>query len=103
MVDPALLAFLSKAKAVHHRADIAEQDDDLAGAVAALAQLTSGPIPQGRGPNGDQAPPEAREVLADTLARMAELDSRRGKFDEGKAHIDRGLTLAVETTHFRGR
>jgi len=98
VVDPALIAFLSKAKVVHHRADLAEEDGDLAEAVEALDQLTTGPIP-----GGDQPPPEAREVLADTLARMAEIDSRRGKFDEGKAHVARGLTLAVETTHFRGR
>lgn len=103
VVDTALLAFLSKAKVVHHRADLAEQDGDLAGAVAALAQLVEGPIPGGAGEQGDEPPPEAREVLADTLARMAEIDSRRGRFDEGKAHIARGLDLAVETTHFRGR
>lgn len=103
VVDAALLAFLSKAKVVHHRADIAEQEDDLAGAVAALGQLTNGPIPAGAGDNAEQPPPEAREVLADTLARMAEIDSRRGKFEEGKAHIERGLELAVEKTHFRGR
>ncbi|HHH29570.1 MAG TPA: hypothetical protein ENK57_14660 [Polyangiaceae bacterium] len=100
VVDPALLAFLSKAKVVHHRADIAEQEDDLAAAVTALEQLTDGPIPRG---SESQPPPEAREVLADTLARMAEIDSRRGRFDEGRAHIARGLELAVEQTHFRGR
>lgn len=103
VVDAALLAFLSKAKVVHHRADIAEQEDDLAGAVASLGRLTDGPIPRGAGESGDQPPPEAREVLADTLARMAEIDSRRGKFDEAVAHVERGLELAVETTHFRGR
>lgn len=98
VVDPALLAFLSKAKAVHHQADIAEEEGDLAAAVEALAQLVAGPVA-----GGDEPPPEAREVLADTLARMAELDSRRGRFDLAKGHIDRGLELAVERTHFRGR
>jgi hypothetical protein len=98
VVNTALLAFLSKAKSAHHQADLAEEDGDLGAAVSALAQLIDGPVP-----GGDKPAPEAREVLADTLARMAELESSRARFEEGIRMIDRGLVLAVERTHFRGR
>jgi hypothetical protein len=52
--------------------------------------------------------PEAREVLADTLARAAELRSSLGQldrahFDRAKSDIARGLELAPERTHYRGR
>jgi len=98
VVDRALLAFLSKAKAVHHQADIAEADDAPAQAIAVLETLVKGPIPGGK-----QAPPEVREVLADTLARLAELRSAAGSFDAAKDDVKRGLALAVERTHYRGR
>lgn len=96
-VSPELLAFLSKARASHLQADIALKDDQPEVALAALDKLVDGPLPTGR------PSPEAREVLADTLARCAEIRSTIGKFDEAKADIDRGLKLAVERTHYRGR
>src|SRR5437867_3578808 len=43
LVDPTLLAFLSKARSIHHEADLAEHAGDGAGAVALLEQLTNGP------------------------------------------------------------
>ncbi|MEZ4442578.1 MAG: hypothetical protein R3B72_26020 [Polyangiaceae bacterium] len=98
VVDAPLLAFLSKAKAVHHQADLAEADKDIAGAEAALRQLVDGPVP-----GGAELPPEAREVLADTLARLAELGSSEGRFDAAVKDVERGLALARERTHFRGR
>jgi len=98
VVDRALLAFLSKAKAVHHHADIAEADDATDQAIAVLQTLVNGPIPGGK-----QPPPEVREVLADTLARLAELRSAAGDFAAAKRDVERGLGLAVERTHYRGR
>jgi hypothetical protein len=96
VVDPALLAFLSKAKAAHHRADIAEDDEDGSGAVTQLEALVNGPRPK-----ADSA--EVREVLADTLARLAELRSADGDFEDAMKDVDHGLKLAQERTHFRGR
>jgi len=98
VVDPSLMAFLSKARSSHHEADLAEQDKDQAGAIRALGRLVTGPIPGGNSPS-----PEVREVLADSLARLAELRSATGDFDAASSDIDRGLSLAVEPTHFRGR
>lgn len=98
VVDPALLAFLSKAKVAHHQADLAEEDEDPQAAIDALQKLVDGPVPGGSSP-----PPEAREVLADTLARLAELKSGLGDFDQAKKDVERGLGLAREITHYRGR
>jgi tetratricopeptide (TPR) repeat protein len=98
VVDRVLLAFLSKARASHHEADLAEAAGHPAEAIAVLDRLV-----QGRVPGGSSPPPEVREVLADTYARLAELRSARGLFDEALADIERGLRLAVERTHFRGR
>lgn len=98
VVDAVLLAFLSKARAAHHEADLAEQQDQTAMAIAVLQRLVGGAVPGGSSP-----PPEVREVLADTHARLAELRSARGEFDEATKDIDRGLRLAKGRTHFRGR
>jgi tetratricopeptide (TPR) repeat protein len=100
VVDKELLAFLSKAKALHIKADIAEEEGDVPAAVDALDELVDGPRPPS--PVGQLAP-EAREVLADTLARSAELRSSIGQFERAKADIERGLELAPERTHYRGR
>src|SRR5690606_27947547 len=66
-------------------------------ALSALDELSDGALP------GGQLSPEVREVLADTLARTAELRSGIGQFDEAKADVQRGLLLASERTHYRGR
>lgn len=47
-------------------------------------------------------PPEVREVLADTRARLADLKSQLGQFQQASKDVDRGLELAEETTYFRG-
>jgi len=96
VVDPALLAFLSKARALHGQADIAEREGKPSQAIAFLQRLVDAPRP--RDPS-----PEVREVLADTLARIAELRSASGDFDGATKDIKRGLKLARERTHYRGR
>jgi tetratricopeptide (TPR) repeat protein len=97
VVDPVLFAFLSKARAAHHEADIAEEAKDRAAAIRALDRLVKGPQP-GSGPLA----PEAQEVLADTRARLADLKSAEGDFDAASRDIEAGLRLAATPTHFRG-
>ncbi|MDI1475777.1 hypothetical protein [Polyangium sp. y55x31] len=97
VVDSVLLAFLSKARAAHHKADLAEASGDVAGAIAALESLTNGARPGGATPL-----PEASEVLSDTYARLADLRSAKSEFDAALGDVDAGLLLAKETTYFRG-
>ena len=47
-------------------------------------------------------PSEVREVLSDTRARIANLESRRGRFESAEQHLKEGLDLAREATYFRG-
>jgi len=94
-VDPALLAFLSRARSAHHVADGLEEQKQLDRAVAVLEELLKGPLPGGQ-------PTEVREVLSDTRARIADLESQRGRFEEAERHLQQGLDLARETTYFRG-
>jgi tetratricopeptide (TPR) repeat protein len=98
VVDPSLMAFLSKARAVHHQADLGEKAGEIRRAIAALEQLTTGPVP-----GADNPGPEVREVMADTYARLAELRSGLGDFDAALGDVQRGLGLALDPTHFRGR
>lgn len=97
VVDPALLAFLSKARSAHHQADLAEDEKDPKRALAALTQITSGPLPGGEPP-----PAEVAEVIADARARLADLESAAGDLDAALREIDAGLAYAVTPTHFRG-
>jgi tetratricopeptide (TPR) repeat protein len=96
-VDPKLLAFLSRSRSAHHLADLAEEQEDLERASSVLRDLIAGPQPSDNG-----SAPEVREVLADTRARLADLESRLGRFDAAAEHVDKGLELARETTYFRG-
>lgn len=98
LVDPPLLAFLSKARAVHLRADLAEDEGDKAEAVRLLDELVRSQVPGGESPG-----PEVREVLADTLARIAELESALERDDAARDRVKRGLAFAREPSHFRGR
>ncbi|MBI4950786.1 MAG: hypothetical protein HY908_02025 [Myxococcales bacterium] len=98
VVDEVLLAFLSKARAAHHRADLFELDKELDGAIEEIERLVTGVRPGGGTP-----PPEVREVLSDSFARLAELRGRLGRFDEAERDLDEGLGFAPEVTHFRGR
>ncbi|EYF02046.1 hypothetical protein [Chondromyces apiculatus] len=95
VVDPTLLAFLSKARAAHHRADLAMEAADAASAIRALDALVAGAAPPG-------ALPEVAEVTADTRARLADLRSAQGDFDAAQRDLDAGLALAREPSHFRG-
>jgi tetratricopeptide (TPR) repeat protein len=94
VVDPKLIAFLSKARSAHHEADLAEQLDDRRRAIKVLEQIVQGPRPP--------LAPEVVEVLADTYARIADLRSGLGDFDAARHDVDGGLELAVTPTHFRG-
>ena len=49
VVDPALLAFLSKARSAHHAADLQESAGDAAAALRALNGLVSGAVPGAAG------------------------------------------------------
>ncbi len=98
-VDPVLLAFLSRARAAHHLADDHEGAGELALAVAPLATLVAGPLPR---ENGPELAPEVREVLADTRARLADLRSRQGAFEEALADVRAGLELTREPNYFKG-
>lgn len=93
VVDDTLLAFLSKARAAHHSADLAIASKDLPAAITSLDALATGPAP---------AAPETREVLADTLARLADLRSQLAEFEPADADITRGLSLVTEVSYFRG-
>jgi hypothetical protein len=93
-VDVELVAFLSKARAAHHSADLAESIGDLPLAVRHLEAVANGRRPQGV--------PEVDEVMADVRARLADLKSRMEKFDDAIVEIERGLSGAAEVSHYRG-
>jgi tetratricopeptide (TPR) repeat protein len=97
VVDPTLLAFLSKARAAHHEADLAEEKGDRELSIRALGRIVEGPRP-----GGDPPSPEVAEVIADTRARLADLRSASGDFDRARADVEEGLRLATGVTHFRG-
>jgi len=93
-VDAGLMAFLSKARAAHHSADLAEAKGDIELAIRHVETIPGGPMPA--------LGPEVIEVLADAYSRLAELKSQLGRFDDAAREVDRGLSIATETTHFRG-
>lgn len=99
-VDPLLLAFLSRARAAHHVADDQESAGDLLAATTPLTQLLQGPLPPPLG-NAEHAP-EVREVLADSYARLADLRSRLGAFEQALSDVRAGLTQARDANYFRG-
>lgn len=99
VVDAALLAFLSKARAAHHQADLAQDDGNLELAITALDGVVRGPRPTTA--SGERGP-EVAEVLADTRARLADLRSDLGDFPLALRDVDDGLALATRPTHFRG-
>jgi len=95
VVDPVLLAFLSQARSAHHVADQHEAAGDTAAALRALQGLVNAPKPA-------QHAPEIGEVLADTQARIADLSSRAGRFEQADRALEEGLESAKEPTYFRG-
>ena len=96
-VDATLMAYLSKARSVHHQADQQEEAGDITQAIGSLERLVSTPVPGGATPL-----PEAQEVLADTLARLADLRGRSGAFDDAERDIQRGLERAPADSYFAG-
>jgi hypothetical protein len=95
-VGTALLAFLSRSRAAHHRADAREEQNDFTGAEAELGAVVDGPKPPCPGAA------EVREVIADTRARLGDLRSRHGDFDGAVTDVEKGLTLVPERSYFRG-
>lgn len=93
-VDKVLVAFLGKARAAHHSADLLEDRKDLEGAVRVLEGLLTPPTTPER--------PEAQEVVADTRARLADLKSGLGRFEEAARDVDSGMALVKGTTYYRG-
>lgn len=100
-VNPALVAFLSKARAAHHRADLAETEGNRTAAIRALTSVVTGALPPGGG-KGAERTPEVREVLADTYARLADLESLEGDFEGALEDVEDGLELVPDVTYFRG-
>lgn len=93
-VDEVLLAWLSSARALHHQADLQEDQNDLPGALVTLERLMNKPKPR--------PAPEIDEVLADTRARMADLRSRIGDFDGAGKDVEAGLALSTSVSYYRG-
>jgi tetratricopeptide (TPR) repeat protein len=96
-VDPALLAFLSRARAAHHTADAHEAQERLPQAIETLDKIV-----KGARPTGEPTPAEVREVIADTQARIADLKSRLSDFSAAIGELDAGLALVPEPGYFRG-
>jgi len=96
-VDTMLMAYLSKARSLHHQADMREEAGDAKGAVAALEKLAGTPVP-----GGAQPMQEAQEVLADTFARMAELRAQLGELDAAERDVQQGLLRAPKVSFFEG-
>lgn len=92
-VDTKLVAFLSKARAANHAADLSIAKGDTRGAIEHLLRVTEAPRPS--------LSPEVVEVLADAHARLAELWSEEGDFTEASREVNDGLELATEVTLFR--
>jgi hypothetical protein len=95
-IDTELMAYLSLARSRHHEANL-EEDDDVPGAIGSLNQLVAAPRPH---PSSNV--PEIEEVLADTYARLAELELRRQGVNAAAEDVRQGLTHAKEPTYFRG-
>ncbi len=94
-VDPVLLAFLGRARAAHHAADTHQQRKDLPKAIESLESVLRGPIPS-------HEAAEVKEVLADTRARLGDLESQVGDYDAAQAQIQQGLGLLDGPSYFRG-
>jgi hypothetical protein len=96
-IDTDVMAYLSEARALHHEANLKEDDRDLPGAIDALERLVRAPTP-----HAAAHVPEVEEVLADTYARLAELHLAAHDLDGADVAIRAGLQHAPEPTYFRG-
>ncbi len=97
VVDRPLLAFLSRARSAHHAADLFEEGstEEPERALSVLRRVTEGPPPP-------TAAPEIAEVLADTWARIAELEGQMARFDDATRSVERGLALAPKPSYYEG-
>jgi hypothetical protein len=95
-IDTAVMAYLSMARAMHHEANLKE-DSDVPGAIVALDRLTAE-----KRPHPGERVPEIEEVLADTFARIAELQVREGDLAKASDSVREGLTHAPSPSYFRG-
>jgi tetratricopeptide (TPR) repeat protein len=95
-VDTVLVAYLSKLRAAHHKADLLEQSGKLRDATETLDAAIEA--------HGDlRSRAEVREVQADTLARLSNLRSQQGEFDAAERSIRMGLgLLSPESSYFQG-
>jgi hypothetical protein len=97
VVDLDVMAFLSEARALHHQANIKEDDRDIEGAISVMKHLVTAPQP-----HPGQKVPEVEEVLADAWARIAELELKRHGLEDASKAVTEGLARAPEPTYFRG-
>lgn len=97
VVDPALLAFLSRARSAHHMADTQESEHPEQ-AIQTLLAVLRGPVPG----NEQHRPPEIREVLADTATRVADLQSLAQQFDAAERWLEQAKPWVPEMSYFRG-
>ena len=95
-IDQEVMAYLSMARARHHEANLKEEGD-APGAIAALEELPRAPRP-----HPGQSVPEGEEGLADTFARMAELEVAAGDLARASASVHDGMAHAPDPTYFRG-
>jgi tetratricopeptide (TPR) repeat protein len=79
--------WIGDASRAHAEADALERSGDLERAGDLLQDLVSGPVPTG------VAPQDARAVLQDTYARLANLALKRGKAADALHSADAGLQL----------
>ena len=92
-VDPATMAFLSTARALHHEADLDEARGDRDAAIGSLERLTGSPAPRA---------PEVDEVLSDAYARLAELRIAARDLEAADRDVRAGLQRAQDPSYFRG-
>ena len=93
-IDEPILAYLSLARSLHHEADLAEDAGDVKGAIATLQRLFEKPPPR--------TAPEVDEIVADTRARLGDLESRLDDFDSASRDVESGLVSAPSISYFRG-
>jgi hypothetical protein len=95
-VDASLMAYLSRARAIHHQADIKEREGDLQAASALLENLVSATLP------GKPPMSEAKEVQADARARLSDLKTRASDFDGAEREVAAGLAIAPSNSYLEG-